>query len=44
MDFLFPGFEENKKRFIGIPDQFFSEILPHLLDADELKVVLYILW
>ena len=44
MDFLFPGFEENKKRFIGIPDQFFSEILPNLLDADELKVVLYILW
>jgi len=43
-DFLFPGFEENKKRFIGIPDQFFCEILPHLLDADELKVVLYILW
>jgi DnaD/phage-associated family protein len=44
MNFLFPGFEENKKRFTGIPDQFFSEILPHLDDADELKVVLYILW
>ncbi len=44
MDFLFTGFEENKKRFSGIPDQFFSEILPFLEDVDELKVVLYILW
>jgi len=44
MDFIFSGFEENKKRFTGIPDQFFSEILPNLEDAGELKVVLYVLW
>lgn len=44
MGLIFNGFNENKKRFTGIPDQFFSEILPIIQDLNELKVVLYLLW
>ena len=44
MDTFFKGFEEGKKRFTGIPDQFFSEILPNIQDLNELKLVLYLLW
>lgn len=40
----FSGFQENKKRFTGIPDQFFSELLPAIGDINELKVVFYLLW
>jgi DnaD/phage-associated family protein len=40
----FPGFEENKKGFTGIPDQFFSELLPAISDINELKLVIYLLW
>jgi len=40
----FNGFQESSKRFTGIPDQFFSEILPILYDADAIKITLYILW
>ncbi len=29
---------------ISLPDQLFSELLPHLDDPDELKVVLHVLW
>ncbi len=41
---FFRGFEESKKSFTGIPDQFFSEILPNIQDLNELKLVLYLLW
>jgi len=40
----FSGFHESKKRFIGIPDQFFSEVLTGIDDINELKLVLFILW
>jgi len=40
----FKGFQENKKRFTGIPDQFFREIMPEMDDIDELKLVMYVLW
>ncbi|HUV15932.1 MAG TPA: hypothetical protein VMW28_05150, partial [Pelolinea sp.] len=44
MSISFSGFEESKKSFTGIPDQFFSEILPDIRDLSELKVIIYILW
>lgn len=44
MGIFFRGFEEGKKSFTGIPDQFFSEILPNIHDLNELKLVLYLLW
>ncbi|MBM3136953.1 MAG: DnaD domain protein [Chloroflexi bacterium] len=44
MDEFFQGFEEGKKRFTGIPDQFFSEILPNIDDSNEIKLILYLLW
>jgi DNA replication protein len=44
MDIHFNGFEESRKRFTGVPEQFFSEILPNIQNLDELKVVLYLLW
>lgn len=44
MDKPFAGFEESKKGFTGIPDQFFSELLPAISDINELKVVIYLLW
>jgi DnaD/phage-associated family protein len=40
----FSGFEESKKGFTGIPDQFFSDLLPAIADINELKLVIYILW
>ncbi len=36
--------EESKKGFTGIPDQFFSDLLPAIADINELKLVIYILW
>lgn len=44
MSAFFSGFEESRKRFTGIPEQFFSEILPGIDDLDELKITLYLLW
>ena len=44
MDKPFIGFEESKKGFTGIPDQFFSELLPVITDINELKLVIYLLW
>lgn len=44
MNAFFNGFEESKKSFTGIPDQFFSEILPNIQDLNELKLLLYLLW
>jgi len=40
----FSGFQESKKRFTGIPDQFFSEILTEVEDIVEMKLTLYVLW
>lgn len=40
----FKGFQESKKRFTGIPDQFFREIMPEINDINELKLVMYVLW
>ena len=44
MDGIFHGFQENKKRFSSLPDQFFSELLPAIDDINELKVTIYMLW
>ena len=44
METLFNGFEESRKNFTGIPEQFFSEILPNIQDLNELKIILYLLW
>jgi DnaD/phage-associated family protein len=44
MNAFFNGFEESKKSFTGIPDQFFSEILPNIQNLNELKLILYLLW
>jgi len=35
----FSGFQENKRHFTGIPDQFFGELLPVIKDINELKLV-----
>ena len=40
----FNGFQENFKKFTGIPDEFFRELLPELDDINEIKLCLYILW
>lgn len=44
MDGIFQGFQENKKRFSSLPDQFFSELLPAIDDINELKLTIYMLW
>ncbi|MDK2980435.1 MAG: hypothetical protein PWQ55_782 [Chloroflexota bacterium] len=44
MNTVFQGFQESKKRFSALPDQFFSELLPAIDDINELKVTLYLLW
>ena len=44
MSIHFNGFQENKKEFTGIPDEFFRELLPKLEDINEIKLCLYILW
>ena len=40
----FEGFQESKKRFSSLPDQFFSELLPAINDINELKLTIYLLW
>ena len=40
----FGGFPEGKSRMIRIPEQFFTELLPHIEDRDELLVTLYVFW
>lgn len=40
----FNGFNENKERFTGIPEEFFRELLPELDDLNEIKICLYVLW
>ena len=44
MNVNFSGFQENKKSFTGIPEQFFSELMPGIKDINELKLVFYLLW
>lgn len=44
MNQIFQGFEESKKRFSSLPDQFFSELLPAIDDINELKITIYMLW
>ncbi len=44
MKSAFSGFQENKRHFTGIPDQFFGELLPVIKDINELKLVFYLLW
>lgn len=44
MDNKFKGFEESKKKFSALPDQFFSELLPAIGDLNELKITIYLLW
>lgn len=44
MDQIFQGFEESKKRFSSLPNQFFSELLPAIDDINELKITIYMLW
>jgi len=44
MQSKFQGFEERKKRFGALPDQFFSDLLPVIDDINELKVTIYLLW
>jgi DNA replication protein len=44
MSTVFPGFQESKKHFSALPDQFFSELLPAIDDINELKLTIYLLW
>lgn len=44
MDSIFKGFEESKKSFSSLPNQFFSELLPLIDDINELKLTIYMLW
>jgi DNA replication protein len=40
----FSGFPPGKTKIIGIPSEFFSDLLPMIDDADELKLTLFALW
>lgn len=40
----FQGFPPGKTKIIGIPSEFFSDLLPMIDDADELKLTLFTLW
>jgi DnaD/phage-associated family protein len=40
----FNGFPAGKTRIIGIPSEFFSDLLPLIDDAAELKLTLFALW
>ena len=44
MNATFLGFQESKKRFSSLPDQFFSELLPAIDNINELKITIYLLW
>ena len=43
-DYRFAGFPEGQVPVVTLPELVFSELLPHLDDLDELKVVLHVLW
>lgn len=40
----FHGFATGPARIIGVPAQFFAELLPLVDDLDELKITLYCMW
>lgn len=40
----FRGFPDSKIRFTPLPSQFFTELLPSINHAGELKVILYTFW
>jgi DnaD/phage-associated family protein len=40
----FSGFPVGKTRFTSIPDLFFSELVPSIGDADELRLTLFMFW
>jgi DnaD/phage-associated family protein len=40
----FAGFPVGKTRFTSIPDLFFSELVPSIGDADELRLTLFMFW
>lgn len=40
----FDGFPPGKTHLIGIPERFFTELLPAIDDGDELKLTLYFFW
>lgn len=40
----FPGFPAGKVRFTGVPEPFFTQLLPQIDHLGELKVTLYALW
>lgn len=40
----FPGFSEDTKAPVRIPDQFFSHVLLEIDNLDELKLTMYIFW
>lgn len=40
----FHGFAPGPARIIGVPAQFFAELLPLVDDLDELKITLYCMW
>ena len=40
----FKGFSGGKMHLVPIPDQFFYDILPGVIDLPELKFILYLFW
>jgi DNA replication protein len=42
--YRFSGFPEGQAPMVSLPALLFAEVLPHLEDLDEVKVVLHVLW
>ncbi len=40
----FGGFPPGKTQLVRLPSQFFTDLLPHIDDPDELKLTLYCFW
>jgi DnaD/phage-associated family protein len=40
----FPGFAPGKTRLVRLPAAFFTDLLPQIDDADELKITLFCFW
>ncbi len=40
----FPGFPPGKTRLVRLPAAFFTDLLPQIDDADELKITLFCFW
>ncbi|MDM8529554.1 DnaD domain protein [Anaerolineales bacterium HSG25] len=40
----FNGFPNGELRFVGIPDLFFTQLLPQISDPIEIKITLHFLW